>query len=173
MHGHSTEIRLCIAPACEGWKHIGESKRPRPTCYLCDGEAEADGGVCERHDGGEDGEPPELVEVGELREQGLDAREDGHVHRGVGPARRVVAVAVEAVGPVDRPATNFIQTICPSSIYHACEKGFFSSLLVKLKEEIDSYSPGMPTQATPFPAGGHLLPFSFSGKRRRNNKAAS
>jgi hypothetical protein len=125
MHGHSTEIRLCIAPACEGWKHIGESKRPRPTCYLCDGEAEADGGVCERHDGGEDGEPPELVEVGELREQGLDAREDGHVHRGVGPARRVVAVAVEAVGPVDRPATNFIQTICPSSIYHACEKDFF------------------------------------------------
>jgi hypothetical protein len=90
----------------------------RPTCYLCDGEAEADGGVGERHDGGDDGQPPELVEVGELRQQDLDAGEDDdHVHRVVGLARRVVPVAVEAVGPVDRSETiNSIQTTTPNEL---------------------------------------------------------
>jgi hypothetical protein len=73
-------------------------------CDLCDGEAESDGGVGEGHDGGDDGEPPELVEVGELRQQDLDAREDDHVG-GVGRlAVGAVAPAVEAVGTLDRPA---------------------------------------------------------------------
>ena len=74
------------------------------TCNLGDGEAEPDGGVGEGHDGGDDGEPPELVEVGQLREQDLDAGEDDHVGRVGGLAVSGVTVAVEAVGPLDRPA---------------------------------------------------------------------
>jgi hypothetical protein len=44
------------------------------------------------------------VEVGQLREQDLDAGEDDHVRRVGGLAISRVAVPVEAVGPTDRPA---------------------------------------------------------------------
>lgn len=74
-------------------------------CDLCDGEAESDGWVGEGHHGGDDGEPPELVEVWELRQQDLDAREDDHVRRVGRLAVGVVPPAVEAVGTLDRPAS--------------------------------------------------------------------
>ena len=44
------------------------------------------------------------MEVGQLREQDLDAGEDDHVGRVGGLAVSGVTVAVEAVGPLDRPA---------------------------------------------------------------------
>ena len=73
------------------------------TCDFCYGEAETNGGVGEGHDGGNNGEPPDLVEVGELREQDLDGSKYNHVG-GVGClAGRIVAIAVEAIRPSDRP----------------------------------------------------------------------
>lgn len=74
-----------------------------PTCYFGNGEAEADTGVGDGHDGRHNGEPPDLVEIRDLRQNNLYAREDGHVG-GVGlPARGVVAVPVEAVRPFHGP----------------------------------------------------------------------
>ena len=46
------------------------------------------------------------MEVGQLREQDLDAGEDDHVGRVGGLAVSGVTVAVEAVGPLDRPAAS-------------------------------------------------------------------
>lgn len=81
------------------WRHIYR------TDDFGDAEADADEGVEAGHDGGEDGEPRHLVEVGYLRQQHLREAEEQHViavpsHR----ARRVVAFPVVAIGLPDRPA---------------------------------------------------------------------
>ena len=73
------------------------------TYGLGEAEAEADGGVGEGHDGGEDGEPGDLVEVGDLREEDLRHAEDDHVRRAGDIARVPVPLHVEAVRPLDRP----------------------------------------------------------------------
>uniref|UniRef100_A0A8R7U400 Uncharacterized protein n=1 Tax=Triticum urartu TaxID=4572 RepID=A0A8R7U400_TRIUA len=75
---------------------------------LRDAEAEPDGGVGEGHDGGNDGEPPYLVEVRYLREEDLHYPEDDHVRVAgalalVLPAAAPDVVVVEAVRPPDRP----------------------------------------------------------------------
>lgn len=62
-----------------------------------DPEAEADGGICERHDGGDDGKPPDLVEVWNLGEDDLRDAEDDHVRVAGRVARAIVAVVMEAV----------------------------------------------------------------------------
>ena len=71
---------------------------------LDDAQAEPDGGVGEGHDGGEDGEPGDLVEVGYLREEDLRHAEDDHVGRAGDLVGVAVALLVEAVGPPDRAA---------------------------------------------------------------------
>ena len=80
--------------------------RAARTDDLGSAEADADEGVEEGHDGGEEGEPRHLVEAGYLRQDHLREAEEEHVvavpSHG---ARRVVAVPVVAVGPLDRPAT--------------------------------------------------------------------
>ncbi|BAT16235.1 Os12g0195183, partial [Oryza sativa Japonica Group] len=68
---------------------------------LGDAEAEADAGVGEGHDGGDDGQPPDLVEVGDLREDDLEGAEDEHVRGARDVARDVVAIGVEAARPLD------------------------------------------------------------------------
>jgi hypothetical protein len=70
---------------------------------LRDAEREADGRVGEGHDGGDDGQPPNLVKVGNLREEDLRGAEQDHVRVAGAPARIGVAVAVEAPGPPDGP----------------------------------------------------------------------
>jgi hypothetical protein len=69
---------------------------------LDDAEAEADDGVGEGHDGGEHGEPGDLIEVGDLREEDLGDAEDDHVGHAGDVARVAVPLPVEAVGPPDR-----------------------------------------------------------------------
>ncbi|BAS89842.1 Os04g0490866, partial [Oryza sativa Japonica Group] len=75
-------------------------------CKLDLKHGDADGGVGQRHGGGERGEPPHLVEVGDLREHDLQRA----VHHHVRPARAaarlplVVPSHVEAPRPLDRPA---------------------------------------------------------------------
>ncbi|KAB8085435.1 hypothetical protein EE612_008276, partial [Oryza sativa] len=69
-------------------------------------EGEADGGVGEGHDGGEDGEPPDLVEVGDLGEEHLDDAEHDHVHVAGGVAWILLSSRVEAVGTLDRHHAN-------------------------------------------------------------------
>lgn len=91
--------------ACEAWRQGEETGLffGGPTCYFGNGEAEADTGVGDGHDGRHNGEPPDLVEIRDLRQNNLYAREDDHVG-GVGlPARGVVAVPVEAVRPFHGP----------------------------------------------------------------------
>lgn len=97
------------------------------TCNLGDGEAEADGGVGEGHDGSDDGKPPDLVEVGQLREQDLDACEDDHVGCVGGLAVRRVTVAVEAVGSLDRPATRKMNGLGFRNLKNWGEKHFICS----------------------------------------------
>jgi hypothetical protein len=74
--------------------------------HLRDAQAQADGGVGERHDGGEDGEPRYLVEVRDLREENLHDAEDDHVGRAGDVAGVPVPLHVEAVRPLDRPACS-------------------------------------------------------------------
>jgi hypothetical protein len=69
-------------------------------------ETEADEGVGERHDRGDDGEPGHVVEVRYEGEEELRAAEDEHVVAAVVVAGRVVAVAVVAVGLQNRAATS-------------------------------------------------------------------
>jgi hypothetical protein len=71
---------------------------------LDDAQAEPNGGVGEGHDGGEDGEPGDLVEVRDLREEDLRHAEDDHVGRAGDLAGVAVSLLVEAVGPPDRAA---------------------------------------------------------------------
>ena len=71
---------------------------------LDDAEAEPDGGVGEGHDGGEDGEPGDLVEVRDLREEDLGHAEDDHVGRAGDGAGVAVPLLVEAVGSPDGAA---------------------------------------------------------------------
>jgi len=68
---------------------------------LCDGESDPDAGVGEGHDGGDDGQPLDLMEAGDLREDDLGGPERDHVRHAGAPARVVVAPGVEAVGPPD------------------------------------------------------------------------
>nr|ACL53175.1 unknown [Zea mays] len=87
-------------------RDASDAAHDHPVCDdFGDAEADADEGVEAGHDGGEDGEPRHLVEVGYLRQQHLREAEEQHVvavssHR----ARRVVAFPVVAIGLPDRPA---------------------------------------------------------------------
>ncbi|KAB8084618.1 hypothetical protein EE612_007205, partial [Oryza sativa] len=78
------------------------SLQPSVRDDLDDAEAEADDGVGEGHDGGEHGEPGDLIEVGDLREEDLGDAEDDHVGHAGDVARVAVPLPVEAVGPPDR-----------------------------------------------------------------------
>jgi hypothetical protein len=75
---------------------------------LHDAEDEADGGVGEGHDGGDDGEPPNLVEVRYLREDDLGDAEEDHVGVAGAAARVLVALGVEAVRPLDGAAPSSV-----------------------------------------------------------------
>lgn len=76
------------------------------TYGLGEAEAEADGGVGEGRDGGDDGEPGHVVEVGYEGQHHLGRPEEQHVEVvAAGDAGSAVALAVVAVGPQDRPAT--------------------------------------------------------------------
>ena len=82
------------------------------TYGLGEAEAEADGGVGEGHDGGDDGEPGHVVEVGNEGQHHLGRPEEQHVEViTAGAAGCVVPSAVVAVGPHDRPAT-----VCPHDL---------------------------------------------------------
>jgi hypothetical protein len=66
----------------------------------------------------------ELVEVGELRQQDLDAREDDHVD-GVGRlAVGAVPLAVEAVGTLDRPAPIYASQQVKEVHIHRCKTSY-------------------------------------------------
>lgn len=73
---------------------------------MCQGEADGDGRVGEGHDGGEHGQPRHLVEALQLGEEDLDNAEHHHVRGGEDAAVGGVAVLVEAVGLVHRPAES-------------------------------------------------------------------
>ena len=68
-------------------------------------EPEADEGVGEGHDGGDDGEPRHVVEVRYEGEEELRGAEDEHVVAAAVAAGRIVPVLVVAVGLQDCPAT--------------------------------------------------------------------
>jgi hypothetical protein len=87
------------------WHCYNIFARPYFTCYGSrQREADADKRIGERHDGGEDGQPREVLEAGELGEEDLNGPKDHHVHSGVDAALGVVAVPVVAVGLVHGPA---------------------------------------------------------------------
>lgn len=68
-------------------------------------EGEADGRICEGHDSGDDREPPNLVEVWNLRQEHLrDAKRD-HLRIAGAVARTVAPSLVEAIRPLDCPAS--------------------------------------------------------------------
>lgn len=67
------------------------------TCNPGNGESNAYGGVTEGHDGCEDWEPWELVEVGYLAQDDLDAGEDDHERVLRRVARRFMPVLVVAI----------------------------------------------------------------------------
>lgn len=62
-------------------------------------EAKADGG----HDGGDNGEPRYLIEIGDLRQENLHDAEHDHVSVAAHLAGAVFSILVEAVGPLYRP----------------------------------------------------------------------
>ncbi|RZR83243.1 hypothetical protein BHM03_00009824 [Ensete ventricosum] len=88
----------------------GEGMVKLLTDHLDDAESEADGRVSKGHDGRDDGQPPYLVEVGNLREEDLRHSEHNYVRVAVNLARAVVSVLVEAIRPFDRPVSNPNQT---------------------------------------------------------------
>ena len=71
-----------------------------------DGESDADGGVGEGHDGGEDWEPWEVMEVWNLTQNHLDGCEYGHVWVVWDFAALMVTVLVKTVWPFHRPADH-------------------------------------------------------------------
>lgn len=76
------------------------------SCNLHNGQTKANEGVGKRHDGCHNGEPPQLVEVGDLRQHNLDAGINEH-ERGVRHvAVYILPVFVETIQSYDGPDNN-------------------------------------------------------------------
>jgi hypothetical protein len=92
---------------------------------LCNAKGDADSGVGEGHDGGDGGEPPYLVQVGDLREDDLHDTKHGDVRTRGGVARVLVSLPVETAGPLDRPVhddghmTDVLMSLSSSAVLGA------------------------------------------------------
>jgi len=82
---------------------------------LNDAESESDGGVSEGHDRSDNGQPPYLIEIGDLREDELRDAEDEHVRGAAHMAGVLVSFLMEAVRSLDSPVSNPDTPILASS----------------------------------------------------------
>lgn len=91
-----------------------------PTYDFGDSETKADGRIKEGHDGGDDGKPPHLIEIWDLRQQNLYETEHDHVGISRHMTRVCASALVEAVGPFDRPVV--IKTFLYIYIHIVCRQ---------------------------------------------------
>lgn len=113
------------------------------TDNLQNAEGEADGRIGEGHHGGEDWEPPNLVEIGDLREHDLGDAEQNHVRIAWHEARVLLPLLMKAIRPLNCPIINkeLLKTYLKSFeqmckhcyiISHTC-KGIYAKKLQKCK----------------------------------------